>query len=279
MILTIQDLLERKDPPKSQIDVGVLDFAKTFDKVPHRRLMNKLRICGIDGDIALWIQSFLSDRSQNVIVDGASSDCTRVRSGVPQETVMGPLLFLLFINGMPSVVDPHTEVRLFADDCLIYRTIRSVQDQIQFQLDLSALHNWGQVWGMKFNAKKCHILTITNKEQPLIKFYELDGTVLQQVDCAMYLGILIHKTLRFSEHIRNTATKCSRRFSFLRRNLKNCPQDLKKTAYLSLVRSSAEYGAVVWDPFLAKDREALERVQNRAVRWVCGFGPREQTSI
>ena len=132
---------------------------------------------------------------------------------------------------------------------------------------------------MRFNAKKCNIMTITNKEDPLTKFYQLDNTILQQVDCATYLGILIHQSLKFSEHIRATATKCSRRLGFLRRNLKQCPKELRKTAYLSLVRSCSEYGAVIWDPHLAKDKEALEKTQNRAIRWVSGLRPREPTSI
>ena len=122
------------------------------------------------------------------------------------------------------VVDPGTEACLFADDCLIYQSIETTQDQIQFQEDLDALHRWGQSWGMHFNAKKCNIMTITYKEDPLTKFYQLDNTILQQVDCATYLGILIHQSLKFSEHIHTIATKCSWHLGFLWRNLKQCPR-------------------------------------------------------
>ena len=191
LTLTIHDLLIRKDTVKLQTDVGILDFAKAFDKVPHGRLLNKLGIFGIDGEIAQWISGFLRYRTQAVVVDGSMSSQASVLSGVPQGTVMGPLLFLLFINDLPSVVDPHTQVRLFADDCLVYRNIKSIQDQIQFQRDLDALNDWGTSWGMKFNAKKCNIMTISSKETPLTKFYQLEDTVLQQVDSATYLGILI----------------------------------------------------------------------------------------
>ena len=279
LIVTVQDLINRKDKPGSQIDIGVLDFAKAFDKVPHTRLMSKLRLYGIQGEVAAWIYSFLSHRTQKVVVDGSISESADVISGVPQGTVMGPLLFLLFINDLPQVVDPSTQVRLFADDCLIYRTITSIQDQIQLQKDLDALQLWGDLWGMSFNASKCNILTVTNKEDPLVKFYELNNTVLEHVDSATYLGILIHKSLRFSEHINKTANKCSSRLGFLRRNLKKCPQQLKQIAYYSLVRSTAEYSATVWDPFTNKDTYALERIQNRAVRWVCGVSPKQQVSI
>ena len=116
--------------------MAVLDFAKAFDKVPHRRLMNKLRTYGIGGDVANWIRAFLNERTQRVVVDSCKSDSAAVMSGVPQGTVMGPLSFLLYINDLPSVVDPGTTVCLFADYCLIYRQIRSIEDHIQLQKDL-----------------------------------------------------------------------------------------------------------------------------------------------
>ena len=107
----------------------------------------------------------------------------------------------------------------------------------------------------------------------------INNTVLEQVDYATYLGIRIHKSLSFSEHINKTANKCSSRLGFLRRNLKKCPQQLKQTAYFSLVWSTAEYSATVWDPHLIKDIYALEKIQNHAVRWVCGVSPKQQVSI
>ena len=112
--------------------------------------MSKLRIYGIHGQIFNWIQAFLSNRSQQVVVDGSRSRAADVLSGVPQGTVLGPLLFLLFINDLPSVVDLGTTVRLFADDCLIYRVINTIQDQIQLQADLDALSRWGGAFGYAF---------------------------------------------------------------------------------------------------------------------------------
>ena len=157
LLITVQDLINRKDKARTQIDVGVLDFAKAFDKVPHIRLMSKLRLYGIHGEVAAWISSFLSQRSQQVVVDGCTSDSADVKSGVPQGTVMGPLLFLLFINDLPQVVDPGTQVHLFADDCLIYRTIKSIHDQVQMQKDLDALQLWGDygVWNLMHQNAIC----------------------------------------------------------------------------------------------------------------------------
>jgi len=131
--------------------------------VRHKRLINKLRIYGIHGEFLSWIESFLSCRQQLVLFDGARSEHSAVTSGVPQGTVMGPLLFLLHINDMPSVVDPGTSIRLFADDTLIYRVIHSIEDQVVLQRDLARLEQWANTWGMVFNASKCHIMHISRQ--------------------------------------------------------------------------------------------------------------------
>ena len=279
LLMTIHDLQTKSNKVGSQIDVAVLDFSKAFDKVPHARLMSKLRLMGITGNIAVWIKSFLGDRSQRVVVDGCASGSAPVKSGVPQGTVLGPLLFLCYINDLPSVVDPGTQVRLFADDCLVYRVIHSVQDQLQFQSDLDSLSRWGQSWGMQFNTKKCNILTISNRRETLSKFYQIEGNVLANVDIATYLGVLINKSLSFSDHIQGTVSKANKKLGFLKRNLKRCPSAMKKTAYLSLVRSGLEYSAAIWDPYHDSEVKAIEMVQNRAIRWIHGIGPRERCSI
>ena len=117
----------------------ILDFSKAFDTVPHKRLLSKLQLYGITGPVHQWISAFLSGRKQCVVVDGSRSNEEDVLSGVPQGTVLGPLLFLLHINDLPSVVHPDSCSPLFADDCLLYRVINSVQDQLQLQQDLRNL--------------------------------------------------------------------------------------------------------------------------------------------
>ena len=157
LTITTHDLLRRLDRHE-QIDLAILDFSKAFDTVPHRRLLSKLSHCGIEGPLHQWISSFLRGRRQSVMVDGVRSREDDVISGVPQGTVLGPLLFLIYISDLPSVLDPSTAVRLFADDCVVYRSIKSRDDQIRLQRDLDALHTWGRCWGMKFNTKKCNIM-------------------------------------------------------------------------------------------------------------------------
>ena len=158
LLLTTHDLtrMDRRE----QVDVAVLDFSKTFDTVPHLRLLRKLELLGIHGELLTWIRSFLSARTQRVMIEGCHSKAHSVDSGVPQGTVLGPLLFLCFINDLPSVVDPHTSVRLFADDCLLYRSIRSMSDKVQVQCDLDALSKGGIVGEcilMSISATSCKL--------------------------------------------------------------------------------------------------------------------------
>ena len=170
-----------------QIDVAVLDFSKAFDVVPHQRLLGKLQHYGINGHILKWISEFLSGRTQCVVVDGAASSWSAVESGVPQGTVLGPLLFLLYINDLPDCVE--SQVRLFADDCLLYRTIEGIPDQLALQSDLIKLQQWADLWGMQFNPGKCTILTISHGTPKYQKFYTLCGQILQHTSEAKYLGL------------------------------------------------------------------------------------------
>ena len=129
-----------------------MDFAKAFDKVPHRRLLYKLEYYGIRGSTHKWISSWLSERSQKVVLDGQASDPVPVLSGVPQGSVLGPVLFLIFINDLPENI--RSSVRLFADDCVLYRNIKSPIDCQILQDDLNSLAQWETDWQMKFNVAK-----------------------------------------------------------------------------------------------------------------------------
>ena len=174
LLLTLQDLLLARDC-KNQTDVAILDFSKAYDMVPHDRLLGKLRFFGISGPLLDWTAAFLRTREQTV-VDGRKSFPCKVLSGVPQGTVLGPLLFLMHINELPSVVT--SQVRLFADDCLMYRPIRSIADQFELQRDLSTLERWGDAWGMRLNASKCLIMQIHRSCSPLQHCYTLCNQVL-----------------------------------------------------------------------------------------------------
>ena len=148
----------KKFEGKTQTDIVVLDFSKAFDVVPHQRLLHKLDHYGIRGTTLNWIQNSLTDRTKKVVVDGSSSESARVKSGVPQGTVLG-LLFFTYNNDLLSTVS--SQVRLFADDCLLYRPIKCLADQDKLQRDLSVLPDWAFRWGMCFNPSKCSVLRVS----------------------------------------------------------------------------------------------------------------------
>ncbi len=158
LLNTVDDLADAFNR-NVQTDIGILDFSKAFDVVPHKKLLKKLSHYGIQGDILQWISEFLTNRKQRVVVDGHPSSSVRVASGVPQGTCLGPLLFLCYINDITHSIS--SKMRLFADDCLIYRDITCTEDQIELQRDLTTLENWATKWGMKFNPTKCYILSVS----------------------------------------------------------------------------------------------------------------------
>ena len=253
LITTTHDLLSSFNS-KSQIDVAILDFSKAFDTVPHAGLLGKLEHYGIDSKILLWITNFLNNRKQRVVVDGSFSNYADVESGVPQGTVLGPLLFLLHINDLPSCV--NSKVRLFADDCLLYREIKNNQDQIDMQRDLDALMDWGSTWGMKFNTKKCNIMRVSRSHISLQHFYRLGNEILQEVSDTKYLGIQIDNKLDWNKHISTAAARGQSKF------------ELRDTAYISLIRPALEYSCYVWHPHKKSNKDKIEKVQRRVARFV-----------
>ena len=163
LILTIDDFASCLNN-RGLIHAIFLDFSKAFDKVAHKKLCHKLSLYGIRGQTLGWIKDFLSNRTQKVLVNGEISDPVDVISGVPQGTVLGPLLFLCYINDLPSVV--KSKIRMYADDTLIYNTINNINDCFQLQRDISELEKWAKTWQMEFNPSKCEFLKITNKNRP-----------------------------------------------------------------------------------------------------------------
>jgi hypothetical protein len=262
-LLTTMDDLLKSNNRGMQTDVIILDFSKAFDTVPHAKLLHKLQHYGIRGPVLGWISTFLTRRTMRVVLEGERSEEAKVESGVPQGTVLGPLLFLCHINDLPDTVS--SSVRLFADDCLLYREIRSFLDHITLQKDLSRLEAWARDWGMRFNAKKCYVLP--TKTQSTF-FYKLNDEALAHVEQNPYLGLTISSDLKWGVHITNVCKKAGSTLGFLRRNLGSCSRECRRLAYISLLRSKLEYGASVWDPYLKKDTDRLERIQRQAARFI-----------
>ena len=267
LVTTIQKIAQNLTS-KGQVDVILLDFAKAFDKVPHRRLLHKLKFYGVDGTTLAWISSFLSSRKQLVLLDGVKSSEKEVLSGVPQGTVLEPLLFLSFINDLPDVTT-SSDARLFADDCLLYRHVNSQNDSDLLQKDLSALEKWEEEWQMSFHPQKCTVIRIaTNQRHVIPTQYTLHGHTLEVVDSAKYLGVTISEDLQWSKHIDNTVSKANRTMGFIRRNLRDCTKPVKAAAYTTMARPTLEYAPTVWDSHSSAETHKLDQVQRRAARFV-----------
>ena len=255
---------------RGQVDMFILDFEKAFDTPPHELLKSKLFSCyGIGGKTLKWIDSFLCFRKQPVVVNGVKSDWAPVLSGVPQGTVLGPLLLSLYINDISS--DIESEIRLFADDCVCYHEIKDEEDTIKLQRDIDRLGSWARKWGMRFQPVKCNMMQLTRKRiKKIHASYTLEGTNLENVESIKYLGVTITSDLRWNTHVSNVCTKANRTLGFLRRNLYSCPQEVKEAAYKGLVHSVLDYGSSIWDPPGVVLQEELESVQKRAARFVTG---------
>ena len=249
-----------------QSDVLIMDFSKAFDKVSHQHLLQKLEYYGVRTKTSRWISEFLSDRKQCVVVDGETSDQVPVTSGVPQGSVLGPPLFLYYINDIAQNLS--STVRLFADDTIAYLTINSKEDSKILQKDLNTLELWETKWLMEFHPQKCQVLSITKNRRPIQHQYTLHGHVLENVKDAKYLGVTISNDFRWSKHIDIIISKASQNLGFLRRNLQISSKDIKSRAYKAIVRPLLEYSPCIWDPSTSKDIDRIEMIQRRAARFV-----------
>jgi len=239
--------------------------SKAFNKVVHKKLCYKLSSYGIRGPILGWIKDFYLTEHK-VLVNGEKSNPVDAISGVPQLTVLVLLLFLCYINDLPSLV--KSKIRMYADDTLIYNTIHNINDCLQLQNDIIELEKWAKTWQMDFNPSKCEFLKITNKKLTLHFNYHINNEPIKEVQHVKYLGITIDSHMTWREHINVLSHKANTTLAFLRRNLKPCSSHIKAKSYLSYVRPIIEYSSTVWDPHIKEDIHKLEMVQRRAARFV-----------
>ena len=255
------------------MDEIFLDFSKAFDKVPHQRLLFKLKQYGICGRLLNWIESFLSHRKQAVKVNNVMSGTRNVSSGVPQGSVLGPLLFLMFINDMPLNI--KSGIKLFADDTKLYRIIRSVNDADILQEDLDKLTHWCKEWKMVFNTSKCHVLHISRNKKNCptnqLYYYHIDGQLLVPSVTEKDLGVSISNDLKPHQHIVNIVKKANKTLGMIKRSFTHINRDIFMLTYKTFIRPSLEYCQSVWSPHLQKDINMLENVQRRASKMVLGL--------
>ena len=225
LVSLIEDLA-RKTSQGKQTDLILLDFSKAFDKVNHSKLIMKLHSYGIRSATLRWIQAFLGNRRQKVVVEGEESDSVPVTSGVPQGSVLGPILFLVYINDLPD--DIVSQVRLFAVDTAIYLTLENKSDSDKLQRDLDRLQTWEARWDMEFNPSMCQVVRVTSSRNPLQTEYILHGQVLEAVTSARYLGVDISSNLSWNTHVDRITANANRSLGFIKKISKLSPPKSEK---------------------------------------------------
>ena len=252
----------------SQADVIYLDFKKAFDSVSHNELLVKLWSFGITGNLWKWFQSYLSCRYQRVLLNHCTSDLLPVLSGVPQGSILGPLLFLIFVNDIPDSVN-HSYMYLYADDTKCFRKVSSISDSLLLQEDLSQLSSWSQKWNLHFNSHKC-VLVRFHSNHPCTPYeYKINDVPIQALNSHRDLGIIMSADMSFSTHLKQITARAYKTLGLIRRCFSStlCTS-AKKNLYLSLVRSQLSYGSQIWRPHLIKDILKLEQIQRRATKYI-----------
>ena len=275
-LLVYLDICTRSIVDGHVIDVIYLDFWKAFDTVPHHRLLGKLESYGIKGNILQWIKAFLIGRTQEVIVNGVKSKCVPVASGIPQGSVLGPILFVIYINDILDNIDSNG--LMFADDTKIFRLISSKGDSERLQNDIESLEKWSSKWELKFNSEKCHVLTLGKFENIRHTHrYKICEREMEHVYTEKDLGVTIDENLSFEEHISNKIKIANALVGRIRSSFTFLDAQTFKRLYTSLVRPHIEYAQAVWSPYLEKYIKMLENVQIRATKLVDGIGDLDYT--
>ena len=246
----------------SPVDIIYLDFQKAFDKVPHQRLLLKLKAHGIGDSITDWIEQWLTDRRQRVVVDGEVSNWKSVLSGVPQGSVLGPILFLIYINDLDDSITSN--VLKFADDTKLFRKVNTDGDKQHLQNDLDRLVKWSGKWQMLLNFGKCKCLHTGHRN--LNVNCKMGDTVLGTTVKEKDLGVTISADMKVSEQCGIAASKGNQILRLIRINITYKGKKLIIPLYKAIVRPHLEYCIQAWRPYRKKDIDTLERIQRRATK-------------
>ena len=224
-----------------------LDISKAFDRVWHKGLIVKLQNCGLDNELLSWFTDYLKDRSQRVLINGQTSNWIAIQSGVPQGSVLGPLLFLVYINDLVPVVN-HCNIRLYADDACLFIELKDHLGACnQINHDLERISDWANKWLVNFSPEKCKSMIVSNKHQkdghPPLQF---DGTVIKQVIQHMHLGVILSHNLKWSNHIEYISNKANKRLNLMKKFKYDLDRRTLEIIYFSFVRPILEYADMVW---------------------------------
>ena len=270
LLVTLNEWMQSLDK-KVPLDAAYLDFRKAFDSVPHKRLLTKLKGYGVTGKVLDWVQDFLSNRNQFVCINGKSSNKAPVTSGVPQGSVLGPTLFIYFINDLPEVA--RSLVKIFADDTKAYCSIRTETDHITLQDTINSFVEWSDIWLLRFNSDKCKVLHL-GSNNPRHEYEIKNGDVTSKLETTNNekdLGVFIDENLTFNHHL-NTAVKKARSMAgMLQRHITYKVKGTMIPLFKALVRPVLEYAVSVWCPYMKKDIEKMEKVQQQFTKRVKGM--------
>lgn len=247
------------------VDVVLIDFSKAFDVVPHVLLLDKLALLGICTQTLRWLESFLSDRSQVVDVNGKSSTSKTVSSGVIQGSVIGPILFTFYVNDLPSACS-DCQIEMFADDAKAYKVIRQPQHRVYLQSALNALCKWSKKWLLQLSVDKCIYLQLGYFDEAFS--YSLDGHILKPQKQARDLGVTLQYNLKPGLHCTDIAHKASIRANLIIKSFLSHDPFTIVRAFTVYVRPLLEYSTPVWSPFNKADINIIENVQRAFTRRV-----------
>ena len=271
LIVTLNEWLFSLDND-TPIDAAYMDFRKAFDSVPHQRLLNKLKGYNVSGPILNWISSFLSERYQYVKINNSCSNKLKVTSGVPQGSVLGPTLFIYFINDLPNVVQ-NTSIKIFADDTKAYKNIKSEKDVNQLQKAINEMFEWTEKWLLRFNKDKCKILHLGTKNPKNDYFIGSEGQQipLEKTELEKDLGVYVDENLNFKEHIKTTVKKSNYACYKILKNFTYREDKILVPLFKALVRPILEYGNVVWNNCIKKYMTKIENVQRKYTKHIKGL--------
>ena len=254
------------------VDVIFLDFQKAFDKVPKTRLLQKLSAYGIEGKVLCWIADFLSDRKMRIMVRGEYSEWVDVISGVPQGSLLRPILFLIYVNDIPETV--NCSIKMFADDTKLFRTVKTIDDCNILQNDLNTLSQWTSDWLLSFNVDKCKVMHI-GKNNPKIDYImrtENENRILIETSEEKDLGVWITNDLKHEKQVIAASQRAMAVLRSVRREFVRFDIETFSIIYTSYIRPHIlEYCIQAWSPYYAKYILLLQKVQRRATKLVWGL--------
>ena len=254
------------------VDMIYLDFSKVFDKVDHKILMGKLKAIGIGGKLAKWIHSFLIDRKQVVLVNSTKSECVPVKSGVPQGSVLGPLLFIIMMMDIEAkVTEPF--LSCFADDTRLSKEISSLIDTFKLQRDLNMVYDWASSNNMLFNNCKFeHVKYGRNKElKNLSRYITIDGKLIADKDHVKDLGVIMSSDCTFSQHIGKLANTAKDLSVWCLRTFNDRSTELMLTLWKALILPRLDYCSQLWSPHCKDEIRDIEMTQRSYIRKINGM--------